>query len=653
MPILTRLNVNLQVVAIPVTAIFGFAVIAVANFFDHENSVSLTDEQRRSTEIIREINAVQVGFLQERRAEKDFFLRQDMKYVERHKAIAEQILPRFDALLQLLVDEESKQLAEQMSQSFLAYLEQFNTVASVRQEIGLTPDEGLRGRLRKAVHDAEEEILAQNNRFLEAALLRMRRHEKDFLLRLDPKYIDRLQTALTEFEQAAETHISDDDDREYISDSMQIYVVGFEKVAKRLLDEQTARKNLSNLYAKVEPLLAQLEEQAKNRFDHASQELAESTASSFLLVMAIMAAVATLVAAIGLLVGQSLSQSIRKMTDTMTALASGDNEVEVPAQNYKNELGDMSRALIVFKENAILTENLRQEQAIDQANKEARAAAIDQMVNDFDTSANQLLEQVAQAATQLANTSEAMARTAQTTNDRSSSVASAAEQASANVQTMASSAEELTSSISEIGQQISRATQTTAEAVQQAGQSTAAVISLSNAASEIGTVVNLIQDIAEQTNLLALNATIEAARAGEAGKGFAVVASEVKNLASQTAKATDEISEKITSVQGSTQDTATKIESVKSIIEEISTVSTSIAASTEEQGAATEEIARGALQAAQGTSEVTASIAEVTQAASEAGNAANQLRNLAGSLSEQSSRLKDEVQRFLSNVKAA
>jgi|GEM_PF-827459 len=341
------------------------------------------------------------------------------------------------------------------------------------------------------------------------------------------------------------------------------------------------------------------------------------------------------------------------MTGAMKCLAENQLDIEIPSLKAKDEIGEMARAVLVFRDNAIAAEHLKAESVAEQDAKERRATSIGIMVQNFDRSANQMLEQVAAASTQLMDTAKSMSGAAQSTSERSVSVASAAEQASANVQTMASSAVELSCSIGGISTQISRATRTAEQAVKEADESTEAVRALASAASEIGTVVNLIQDIAAQTNLLALNATIEAARAGEAGKGFAVVAGEVKNLASQTAKATDEISLKIGGVQKSTTDTAAKIESIAAVIGEISEVAAEIAAAAEQQEAATQEIARGAQQAAQGTQNVTSNIAEVNQAASETGGAANHVHTLAENLSSQAAQLKDEVRRFLSEVEAA
>lgn len=193
----------------------------------------------------------------------------------------------------------------------------------------------------------------------------------------------------------------------------------------------------------------------------------------------------------------------------------------------------------------------------------------------------------------------------------------------------------------------------TGEAVSEVKNTDQTVVSLAEAASQIGGVVKLIQDIAEQTNLLALNATIEAARAGEAGKGFAVVASEVKSLANQTAKATEEISNKIAAMQGVTTTAVTAIRSIGSTIEKISSITSSIASAVEEQSAATKEIANNVSQASAGTSEVAGSITNVTQAASESRGASSEVLGAAKELSTQSERLKNEMGGFLQTIRAA
>ena len=169
---------------------------------------------------------------------------------------------------------------------------------------------------------------------------------------------------------------------------------------------------------------------------------------------------------------------------------------------------------------------------------------------------------------------------------------------------VATSAEEMSSSIQEISAQLQEALRVAADATNQADSTVQLMDELGSSSLEIGEIVKVITNIAEQTNLLALNATIEAARAGDAGKGFAVVAHEVKQLASQTAKATEEIADKIKGVQDRTGNAVLSIRSISEVIEQINTISTSIAGAVEEQNAAIAEIARSASEASRGTEEV-------------------------------------------------
>jgi methyl-accepting chemotaxis protein len=175
---------------------------------------------------------------------------------------------------------------------------------------------------------------------------------------------------------------------------------------------------------------------------------------------------------------------------------------------------------------------------------------------------------------------------------------------------------------------------------------------LAETADRIGAVVGLINDVASQTNLLALNATIEAARAGEAGKGFAVVAGEVKNLAGQTARATEEITKQISSIQAETHKTVTAIQAITTIMEKIRENSSGIASAVEEQGAATQEIARNVDQAAMGTRQVSSNISRISQKVSEAEAGAHTVLSSADMLASTSEKLRNEVTNFLTELRA-
>ena len=353
-------------------------------------------------------------------------------------------------------------------------------------------------------------------------------------------------------------------------------------------------------------------------------------------------------------IGRGITRPINGMTDVMKALAGGDLKIEVPARDRADEIGVMAQSVEVFKNNMIETERMKAEQEELKKRAEAeKTAAMHKLADEFEASVRTVVNMVASSATELQTAAGSLSTTAEETSRQATAVAAASEQASTNVQTVSAATEELSSSISEISRQVSDSSRIAGRAVDEAGKANVTVESLAVEAQKIGEVVKLISDIASQTNLLALNATIEAARAGEAGKGFAVVAAEVKSLATQTAKATDDIGQRIGQIQGATKGTVDAIGSIQRTIEEISGISTTIASAVEEQGAATQEIARNVQQAAAGTGEVSSNITGVTRAAGEAGSAASQVLGAASELSRQAEALRGQVDQFLTKVRAA
>ena len=349
----------------------------------------------------------------------------------------------------------------------------------------------------------------------------------------------------------------------------------------------------------------------------------------------------------------SVVRAIASMTGSMSRLAEHDLTTQIAGLERKDEIGRMAAAVQVFKNSMIEGDRLKAEQQEAERLAAARSALIDRLTRDFDTRVQGVVQAVAGQASQMETSAQSMSVSAEEATKQAGAVAAASEQGAANVQTVASAAEELSSSIAEISRQVTLSSQVSGAAVTEAGKANEMVQGLLNASRKIGEVVALITDIADQTNLLALNATIEAARAGDAGKGFAIVAAEVKSLATQTAKATEDIRDQISGVQGATQDAVNAIGLIGKTINEINQISATIAAAVEEQGAATREIARNVDEAAKGTQEVSSNITGVTEAANSTGAVASEVLSSARSLSVQSGELRTLVESFLTQVRAA
>lgn len=282
--------------------------------------------------------------------------------------------------------------------------------------------------------------------------------------------------------------------------------------------------------------------------------------------------------------------------------------------------------------------------------QEQRRAAIDLAIAAFRPQVEALLSSVSGSATAMRATAATLFGSSEQTSQRAESAVQAFNEASTNVETAAVAADELSHSIAEISRQLTYTSNIVGLATEEARATDGEITGLSAGAQKIGDVVKLIRDIAEQTNLLALNATIEAARAGEAGKGFAVVASEVKSLAVQTAKATEDIANHILAVQDSTSGAVDAIRQIAARMREINQYTSAVAAAVEQQNAATGEISHNVTGAAKGTGQVVSVLNEVAGAATETRGSAEVVRDASESVEQAVANLRREVEDFLARV---
>ena len=355
-----------------------------------------------------------------------------------------------------------------------------------------------------------------------------------------------------------------------------------------------------------------------------------------------------------LLISRDILRPVQALTGVMKRLTEGNLEGTIAESERRDEIGGMIRATAVFQRKLRQLDLLHQEQA----ESEARTAAEHlrqrrEMADSFENRVLALVDSVSTSSREMRNTAQTMAQEASRAAARTTSGVAAAEQASAHVGTVASAAEELSSSISEITRQVEDSARIAAVASEETTRTNTMIQGLAEAANRIGDVIKLINDIAAQTNLLALNATIEAARAGEAGKGFAVVANEVKNLATQTGRATEEICQQIGAVQEETRHTVEAIRGIAGVIDQVREISAGIAAAVEEQGAATREIARSVQQAANGTVGVHDLVSGFANTARAGEQGWLKVSDEASSLAGNSQHLRDEVGRFLSEIRSA
>jgi len=419
----------------------------------------------------------------------------------------------------------------------------------------------------------------------------------------------------------------------------------------RRLDAETLR--IENIFTLMHEPLAALTEAADGTVAQLREDANATQARDD--VAALLGALAALLACaiLAILTIRSISQPLHALRSAMEKIAEGDASINLTGQSARDEIGAMTRATAIFRDQ-MLARQRASETAAEQAEaRSLRAAAISLSVSDFDHAMDEVLSALAQAGDNLGTSSGQLDEASRVVARRTQIAQDATETMTNRISTVAAATDELTSSIASITEGTSRAALAADVAIRQVDQTDLRMAELLATSAQIGDVVVLIRQIASQTNLLALNATIEAARAGEAGRGFAIVASEVKTLAAQTQTATEEISRKIEAIQSGATNMSQSIHDMALVVQDMRGIAVEVAAAIRQQDATVAEIATTMAMLADDASLNLSSVCDTAQAATAADAVAREVGGTAASMRRMATRLSGDVGTFIDRVRAA
>jgi methyl-accepting chemotaxis protein len=563
--------------------------------------------------------------LQSRRSEKDFLARRDVKYIDKVNAAVAEVHAQLANIKKSATGSGQAESVAGAEKNVDDYHKLFSEMAQLVIERGLTETEGLEGELRAAVHAVEQGLEGSGHDELTVLMLMCRRHEKDYLMRGDPKYVGRIDDRLAEFATAVSTLNIDPDTLAQWNANWKTY----RDAMGRLLQIDQRQAELTELFRaathNAEADLEAIASAADEAAPVAERAVLDKLQLSQQLAMAVVGAILLSGVVIALLLVRSISRPIRDVAQRATKIASGDLR-STPLQTRTNdEIGQLASGI-----NAMQTSLADLVTAIKSASSDVASAA-----TEIAASAEETASGMDEQTRQVEQVTAAMQELSTSVDEVASQCSSAAEHATESGKAAAEGNEVVNQTVTGM-REIN-------EAVTEGSRS---VARLGERGEQIGQVIKVINDIADQTNLLALNAAIEAARAGEHGRGFAVVADEVRKLADRTTKATEEVAGSITAIQTDTEaavkqmqegsrrvsqgvDSATQagqsLANIRDSATRVESMVRAIAAAAEEQSSASAEISDNIMR-------INAVSREASEAARQAAEAVSQLSQKSESL---------------------
>ncbi|WP_081929032.1 methyl-accepting chemotaxis protein [Microvirga sp. BSC39] len=577
-------------------------------------------------------------------------------FLEQHKSLAAQLDEMSAAPGATLIEPEIASLKQHAA----ALLSQGRALDKLYTAIGTKPDEGAQGRLLKAEANLEKLVRPLTGSGetitwrLWAAMLGMFNQEARARILLEESILGAFEVEQGRFTRAL-AQLSGDlaKEKAAVESASVSFQEAFNAWGELEREVSGQSEKLMGQFDLLVPALDQLLAKVRTEAHKTDDQLTASQQRTFTLILWAMGATLLFGLVLNFIVGRSISLPLTRLQQAMRRLADGDASVEIPSTKGTDEIGAMARTVLVFRDNARERERLTHEREGMAALDAERAHAISNAIMAFDATVEQILAEVRDVTGDLARASGQLEGSANHVTQQAQIAGSASLRTAHNMSAVASAAEELDASLAEVAAQTNASAKASERAVAEARGASSSMSVLSSATSQIGEVAGLIRSIAAQTNLLALNATIEAARAGEAGKGFAVVANEVKDLAGQTAKATEEIARQIEAVQAASRETLVALGTVQASVEDLAGVVSTVAGTVSQQTAAVSEIAQSVAQVSTEAQAGTSAIETTQGVAVQSLDAARAVADLSVALEHQAKRLGAEIHQFLNSVKAA